>query len=84
MKIGMLWLLPKTQKTFRDKIVEAGEHYFRKHGKYPNTCFLNPKDMSQAGGTANISIGTGSTVIDLRPLRSILPNHLWIGIEDEK
>jgi hypothetical protein len=71
MEYGMMWFddNPKTPTT--DKIEQAIKYYRSKYGQNPDICFVNPSMLGeQIKSPNNISV---------RPLRSILRWHFWIG-----
>jgi hypothetical protein len=51
-----------------------------KYGKAPNICFVHPSMTSRikAIGEDNPSLKAGE--IEVRTTRSVLPNHIWIGV----
>ncbi len=75
MKIGLLWYDNDPKADLALKIERAASYYSKKYGQVPNMCFVHPS-MLPAGGT------TGP--IELRSNRSVLPNHLWIGVAESK
>ena len=66
---GMLWY-DNDKKPLAEKIAEAAAYYRDKYGQVPNCCHI-----PEAESEANIN--------DVRVVASpyILPNHLWIGVE---
>ena len=73
MDIGMLWY-DDTQRALDEKVTRAVEHYKTKYGETPTVCFVNPavlegKEAPEAAGG-----------LALRPARTVLPNHFWIGV----
>jgi hypothetical protein len=96
MDIGMLWFDNDNQTDLPRKIENAADYYLNKYGIRPNVCFINPcmtpQDMNpQAGQPDKINpqdqkrrtiFTTGN--IEVRTSKSILPNHMWIGINGSK
>ena len=76
MNIGMLWFDNDPKTTLNIKIAQAAEHYRAKYGRFPDLCLVNPSMLKEP------QMETGKILV--RPLRSILPNHLWIGVEEWK
>ncbi len=88
MNIGMLWFDndPKTELTVK---VERAADYFRtKYGKTPTLCMVHPSMLpaqprlasKDASSEANPTPILKSAGIEIRPNRSVLPNHFWIGV----
>ena len=84
MDIGMLWFDNDTQTDLTKKIETAAEYYLTKYGIQPNICFVNPcmtPQKNQNGETSNqkkTTLKSGKIVVKISS--SVLPNHLWIGI----
>lgn len=71
METGLLWYDGDPKRALREKIERAVEHYRRKLGVWPNTCFVNPEMMAgKRVDLAGIKIVTACDV---------LPDHFWIG-----
>lgn len=78
MNTGMLWFDNDPKAELPIKVQRAAKYFKEKYGTSPNLCFVHPSMLSGANPTkGNGSLGTG---IEIRPNRSILPNHLWIGV----
>ena len=75
MNIGMMWFdnNPKTPLTV--KVREASAHYRAKYGKTPDTCLVNPSMLAEP------QMQEGKVII--RSMRSIMPGHLWIGVDEK-
>ena len=73
MKLGMLWFDNDKDTTLPDKISKAAAYYRTKYGETPNIVFTNPKTLGET-----IPAVPGFTV---KATRSIMPNHLWMGVE---
>ncbi len=74
MEQGMLWFDNNPKTSLVDKVKQAAEHYRHKYGRTPNLCLVNPSMVSDHQADA------GKIVI--RPNRSILRGHLWIGLAE--
>lgn len=75
MNVGMLWFDNDPKKTLTAKIIDAADYYRQKYGGVvPNMCLVNP-------GMTGVELKVGRVTV--RPLRSILPGHLWIGVEEK-
>jgi hypothetical protein len=89
MNIGMLWF-DNTKTDLFTKIERAAGYYQNKYGRRPNLCFVHPSTLKQSQ-PAGIE-GIGEQVIpiqrigdvEIRANRSVVRNHLWIGIDTGK
>ena len=79
MNIGLLWFDDTPSTDLEEKVRRATAHYERKHGHPPNTCFVNPTAFGGNGKRKRKKVGG----VVIRPGRSILPHHFWLGREDE-
>ena len=77
MKIAMLWF-DSSKDEFTLKLNRAAEYYFKKYDKHPNTCLVHPSSFDPK--KKELKIGE----ITVRPLKSVLLNHIWIGIEEKE
>lgn len=73
MDIGMLWY-DDTKRDLDSKVARAVEHYKTKYGTAPTLCFMNPAALAEKNAP-----DTAAGLL-LRPARTILPNHFWIGV----
>jgi hypothetical protein len=77
MKIGMLWCDTDGASLALDqRVARAASYYRRKYGSQPNLCLVHPEP-----GAESLQC-VGSTSVRINP--SVLPGHLWLGIEDER
>ena len=74
MNTGMLWFDNNPKTDLSAKIIQAATYYQEKYGKKPNLCFVHP---SLADKNAQNPLG-----ILVKPNRLVLPNHLWIGMNE--
>ncbi len=72
MNVGMLWFDNDPKADLEAKITRAVGYYEKKYGLMPDLCFVHPSMLK------NTSIKSAG--VDVRPNRSVLPNHFWIGI----
>ena len=72
MKVGMLWLDDDKKRPFDEKVKRAAEYYHTKYGSIPTLCLVN-KSMLEEKKTV------GKVVVS--PVRTVLPNHFWLGVE---
>jgi hypothetical protein len=71
----MLWFDNDPKTALVAKIKNAAEYYRNKYGLTPNLCLVHPSMLDKTppdGGKMTI-----------RPLRAVLPGHLWIGMADK-
>jgi hypothetical protein len=73
MKSGLLWYDASSNPIER-KIADAAKRYYDKFGIKPDTCFVNEKDLTPGAALAQIKI---------TPKRTILPNHVWVGLANK-
>ncbi len=76
MKTGMLWFDNDPKADLATKIARAADYYQRKYGRKPSLCFVHPTMLLNGGSSSR------SQDIEVRPNRQVLPNHLWMGIQD--
>jgi len=76
MNVGMLWLDSNTQNDLSQRIQSAVSYYRNKYGKSPNLCFLHPQ-MADASCPKHVG------AVEVRTSSAILPNHFWLGIEED-
>lgn len=70
MKSGFLWYDASASPIER-KIADAAKRYYEKFGLEPDICFVNEKDLPSESGIGQIKVS---------PKRTILPNHVWVGL----
>lgn len=75
MNIGMMWFNDNPKIPLSAKVLEAAEYYRTKYGKSPDLCLVNPAMLAEP------QMREGKVII--RPLSSILPHHLWIGVDEK-
>jgi len=75
MNIGMLWFDNDNKSDLATKIEKAANYYHSKYGKAPNLCLVHPITL---GNTS----WTGGVGIEVRTTRSVLPNHFWLGVNN--
>lgn len=83
MNIGMLWFDNDPKAELNAKIQRAAAYYHSKYGATPTLCFVHPSMLPGATGPAvaqdnNSHLKSGE--VEVRGSRSVLPNHLWIGV----
>lgn len=78
MHTGMLWFDNDPRTTLSVKIQKAIEYYSKKFGRIPDLCLVHPSMLD--GGQKQFESGK----MIVRPYRSVMPGHFWIGVEDQK
>jgi hypothetical protein len=73
MNIGMLWVDSDPKSELGLIIERAADYYRQQYGKMPDLCFVHPSML--------VENKLFSGKIEIRSSRSILPHHLWIGIQ---
>ncbi|RLC91368.1 MAG: hypothetical protein DRI77_13885 [Chloroflexi bacterium] len=81
MKTGLLWFDDDPRRQLEDKVLRAAAHYERKYGQVPNLCFVHPSVFNGNGNGQN-STAKKAGGIEIRAGRSILPDHLWLGVAE--
>jgi len=79
MEVGMLWFDNDPHTVLTAKVARAADHYRMKYGVVPDLCLVHP---SMINGPPDLVMGNAEKVT-IRPRRTILPSHLWIGCEDK-
>ncbi len=78
MNSGMLWYDNDPHTALAVKVARAADYYRQKYGHAPNVCLVNPAMLAEI--RPDFPGGRAGNVI-IRPNRSILVGHLWIGNE---
>lgn len=71
MNIGMLWRDDDHKRTLEEKVTRAAAYYREKYGQIPNMCFVNSASLADEIQVEQVTV---------RPLRTILPQHFWVGV----
>jgi hypothetical protein len=88
MKTGMLWFDNDPKTSLEAKIITAADYYRQKYGAVPNACVVNQKVLAPIPAFPQIQeqdLGEGEMRVGrivVKPSRSIMPGHLWIGVEE--
>lgn len=80
MDIGMMWFDNDPKTTLDVKVQHAADYYQHKYGRKPNLCFVNP--LSYAKGQPQAETARPGSIL-IQPFRAVLPDHLWIGLEEK-
>jgi len=88
MNIGMMWFNDNPKIPLATKVLEAAEYYQTKYGQKPDLCLVSPAMYEQiqkksVEGRSNELVEGKQGKIIIRALRSILPGHLWIGVDEK-
>jgi hypothetical protein len=78
MNIGMLWFDNDPKADLGVKIQRAAQYYREKYGVNPNLCFVHPSMLP--GKTENSNGEIKNSGVEVRSNGSVLPNHLWLGV----
>jgi hypothetical protein len=86
MNVGMLWFDNDPKANLDIKIERAATYYRSKYGRLPTLCFVHPTMLGN--GRAKIANpddqpdekSYAACGVEIRPNRSVLPNHFWIGV----
>ena len=79
MEVGLLWLDNDSRRGVEDKVKRAASHYQKKYGCMPNLCFVHPSMLGGNGKPKPLHVDK----VEVRSVRSMLPDHFWLGVEDE-
>lgn len=88
--IGLLWFDDSSQRSLKEKLEQAAKRYVEKFGRPPNVCYVHPSmlDGNGNGGQAlvlelgNVSQRGQPLRLTVRPRRTVLRHHLWVGEEE--
>ncbi len=72
---GMMWFDNDPKTALKDKVALAAEYYRSKYGHAPDVCLVNP------GALPEPVVQTGK--IQIRAMKTVLPGHLWIGVDEK-
>jgi hypothetical protein len=80
MNVGMLWFDNDPRTALTAKVSRAADYYRQKYGLIADLCLVHPSMLGAS--TPNLEeVQAGKVAV--RPNRSILPGHLWIGNEEK-
>ena len=77
MHTGMLWFDNDPATTLSVKIQKAADYYRKKFGRMPDLCLVNPAMLEK--DQKKLELGK----LTIRSYRPVMPDHLWIGVEDQ-
>lgn len=85
MKTGLLWFDDDSRKELDEKVLRAAAHYERKYGQAPDLCFVHPSAFDNGDGKRGKQDEVKKAgEVEIRPGRSVLPHHFWLGMAEEK
>ena len=79
MNVGMLWFDNDPRTALTAKVAKAADYYRQKYGQPADLCLVHPSML----GENKLELKEAGKVA-VRPSRSIMPGHLWIGTDDKK
>jgi hypothetical protein len=80
MNVGMLWFDNDSKADLFAKIERAASYYQDKYGKSPNVCYVHPSMTRTLVAPQENTEPIRAGAIEVHTTRSVLPNHLWIGV----
>jgi hypothetical protein len=80
MNTGMMWFDNDPKTSLDVKIQKAADYYRQKYGCVPDICLVNPGMLDNTHPEPDTR-HAGKILI--YPLRSVLPGHLWIGVNEK-
>jgi len=88
MNVGMMWFNDNPKVPLATKVLEAADYYQTKYGRNPDLCLVSPAMYEQIQSKSkeersDEQVERKQGKIIIRALRSILPGHLWIGVDDQ-
>ena len=83
MNVGLLWYDGDAQRPLTDKVDQAAVRHHHKYNRWPNTCYVHPAAMDGSGFALPAPGGESRGAIRVLPAPNVLPNHLWIGCEEQ-
>lgn len=91
MKTGLLWFDNDPKRTLQEKLTRATEGYKKRTGKDANECHINLGDFDRAAEVVILKAAKPDVPLEelfingikVKPSRTVLENHLWIGVSDK-
>jgi hypothetical protein len=72
MNVGMLWLDDDKKRPFDEKVKRAVDYYKNKYGRLPELCLVNSGMISEEKKVGKVAV---------QPIKTVLPNHFWLGMK---
>ncbi len=86
MELGMLWFDGEAQRPLPERLERAARYYAQKYGRPANTCYVHPSTMVTGGRAAETKASKREQCVaglTVRASRTVLPNHFWLGVEEQ-
>jgi hypothetical protein len=83
MKTGLLWYDNDPMRELAEKVERAAAHYERKFGRPPDLCLVHPSLVDGKGKHSKSGAPASAGEVQIRPGRAVLPNHFWLGVDEE-
>ena len=83
MNVGMLGFDNDAKSELATRVSRAADYYSNKYGKHPNLCFAHPSIVDEPPSSKADQKAINLGEIEVRLTKSVLPNHLWIGIDSQ-
>lgn len=89
MNVGMLWFDNDLKAELAAKVERAASYYHKKYGVAPTVCFVHPSMLGNGNSASHQALPPPDSQepkivqaggVEVRSNRSVLPNHLWIGV----
>ena len=78
---GLLWYDDSPTRSTEDKIGNAVARYKQKYGHAPDMCYVHPASLAGLDPSSLvIPSGQPGKLVQITSLRSVLPNHFWLGV----
>jgi hypothetical protein len=71
----MLWLDDDRRTGISERVDRAVAYYRGKYGRRPNLCIVHPSTLGE-------EVYHGSADVEVRTSFSVLPDHLWLGVNE--
>mgnify|MGYP001251372738 CR=1 FL=1 len=72
--LRMLWVDDDAKRKLDEKVARAVEFYRAKYGVQPTECYVHPGMLADDQPTT-------AAGVRLRPNRTIIKNHFWLGVD---
>lgn len=72
MNAGMLWY-DGSKRPIEDKVREAAAYYLKKYGVSAAFCMVQTEAVEKSLKVDGVLV---------QPARYVMPNHLWLGVDD--
>ncbi len=86
MELGMLWFDGESQRPLQERLDRAARYYAQKYGRPANTCYVHPSTIAGTGRAPETKASKREQCVaglTVRASRTVLPNHFWLGVEEQ-